>query len=162
MDNVMLFLTEYGYTAIYGLLALGIIGLPVPDELLMTGVGYLTAIGTLKLPYALLFSFMGALSGMMISYLIGRKAGRPLLDRYGKWVGLKPQRIAKVEGWMNRYGRLSLIFGYFIPGFRHVTCYMCGISRMPLRKYSLFAAIGALVWCLFFIITGKILGHASL
>ncbi|MNI69097.1 Inner membrane protein YohD [compost metagenome] len=126
----------------------------------MTGVGYLTAAGTMKLPYALLISFAGAMSGMMLSYLIGHKAGRPLLNRYGKWVGLKPQRIAKVEGWMHKYGLLTITFGYFIPGFRHVTCYLCGISRMPLRRYCLFAAIGAFVWCLVFIMAGKILGHA--
>ncbi len=161
MDTVLRFLGDYGYGAVYGLLTLGIVGLPVPDELLMTAVGYLTLIGTMKLPYAILFSFAGAMSGMMISYAIGRRAGRPLLDRYGKWVGFKPHRIAKVEGWMSKYGPLSIVIGYFIPGFRHVTCYLCGIGRMPLRRYGVFASIGALFWCLIFIFAGRILGHAS-
>lgn len=161
MNAALQFLSDYGYAAVYGMLTLGIVGLPIPDEILMTGVGYLTSIGTMKLSYAILFSFAGAMSGMMISYAIGHKAGRPLLDRYGKWVGLKPQRIAKVEGWMNKYGPISIVVGYFIPGFRHVTCYMCGISRMPLRKYVLFASVGALVWCVIFIMMGRILGHAN-
>ncbi|SET24681.1 DedA family protein [Paenibacillus sp. NFR01] len=161
METALQFLSDYGYLAIYGFLTLGIVGLPVPDELLMAGVGYLTAVGTMKLSYALLISFSGALSGMMLSYLIGHKAGRPLLNRYGKWIGFKAPRIGKMEVWMNKYGPLSIIFGYFIPGFRHVTCYLCGMSRMPLRKYSLFAAIGAMVWCLTFIMAGKLLGHAG-
>ncbi|NGZ77783.1 DedA family protein [Saccharibacillus alkalitolerans] len=161
MDAALNFLSDYGYMAVYTLLTLGIVGLPVPDEVLMTSVGYLTSIGTMKLPYALLFSFAGALSGMMISYAIGRQAGRPLLNRYGKWIGLKPSRIARVEGWMSKYGPVSIMFGYFIPGFRHVTCYLCGIGRMSLRKYTLFASIGALLWCTIFIMIGRVLGHAS-
>ncbi len=161
MSTMLQFLSDYGYLAIYGLLNLGIVGLPVPDELLMTTVGYLTTIGTMKFPYALFFSFAGAMSGMMISYWIGKKAGRPFLNRYGKWVGLKPHRIAKAEQWMNKYGPLSIMFGYFIPGFRHVTCYLCGITKMPLRKYSLFASLGALFWCLIFILIGRVLGYAN-
>lgn len=73
MSTMLQFLSDYGYLAIYGLLTLGIVGLPVPDELLMTTVGYLTTIGTMKFPYALFFSFAGAMSGMMISYWIGKK-----------------------------------------------------------------------------------------
>lgn len=161
MDTVLQFLSDYGYTAIFGLLTLGIIGLPIPDELLMIGVGYLTTIGTMKLSYPLLISIFGAMSGMLISYLIGKKAGRPVLDRYGKWVGLKPERIAKVENWMNKYGPFSIVIGYFIPGFRHVTCYMCGISSMPISKYTLFTGIGAIVWCVTFIITGRMVGYVG-
>lgn len=160
MASALQFLSDYGYVAILFLLTLGIVGLPIPDELLMTAVGYLTLIGTMKLPYALFFSFVGALSGMLISYLIGKRAGRPFLDRFGRWVGLKQHRIAKVERWMNKYGPFSIVIGYFIPGLRHVTCYLCGISRMPLRKYCLFASIGAFVWCLIFIMAGRILGFA--
>ncbi|GGO06225.1 DedA family protein [Saccharibacillus kuerlensis] len=160
METALQFLSDYGYAAIYGLLTLGIVGLPVPDELLMMSVGYLTRIGTMYLPYALLCSFAGAMSGMMLSYVIGKKAGRPLLDRYGRWVGLKPNRIARVEKWMNKFGTISIVFGYFIPGFRHVTCYMCGISQMPLRKYVFFAALGALIWCTVFIFSGRLLAHA--
>lgn len=160
MDTILNFLSNYGYLALYGLLTLGIIGLPVPDELLMTTVGYLTSIGTMNLSISLIISFCGAVSGMMLSYFIGKKAGRPFLARYGKWVGLKPSRIAKVEEWMNKYGTFSIIIGYFIPGFRHVTCYLCGITGMSFRKYSLFASIGALIWCLVFILMGRFLGSA--
>ncbi|WP_033541230.1 DedA family protein [Planococcus sp. CAU13] len=161
METILPFLSDYGYAAIYMLLTLGIIGLPIPDEVLMTTVGYLTSIGTMKFSYALFFSFTGAMSGMILSYFIGKKAGRPFLERYGKWVGLKPSRIAKAEKWMNKYGPISIVIGYFIPGIRHITCYLSGISRMSFNKYIIYSSIGALIWCLIFIVTGRVLGHVT-
>ena len=60
---------------------------------------------------------------MIISYFIGRKAGRPFINKFGKWVGLKEKRMEKVDRWMKKYGPYTIILGYFIPGIRHVTCY---------------------------------------
>lgn len=158
MDHVQVFLSEYGYLAVFSALALGIVGLPVPDELLMMVAGYMTKLHVLQFHYTLLFSFAGAMSGMLFSYWMGMKVGRPFLDRYGKWVGLKPHRVDRVSGWMERYGPLTIIFGYFVPGLRHATCYLSGISDMSLQKFSLYASTGALTWCLIFILLGRMFG----
>lgn len=158
MEFVQQFITDYGYLAIFLMLVLGIIGLPIPDEVMMTVVGYFTNIHVLNYELAILVSFAGALSGMLISYIIGKKAGRPFIEKYGKWIGLKEKRIRKVEKWMEKYGSYSLIFGYFIPGFRHITCYLSGISKMNLKTYMLSAAIGAFLWCFTFITIGKGIG----
>ncbi|MGG0386255.1 DedA family protein [Priestia filamentosa] len=158
MELVEHLITHYGYIAVFLMLTLGIVGLPIPDEVLMTLIGYFTHVGTLNYELAIVISFTGALLGMMISYLIGRKAGRPFIDKYGKWVGLKEKRMDKVETWMKKYGPYSLILGYFIPGVRHVTCYFSGIIRMSLKKYLLFVAIGAFLWCFVFITIGRIAG----
>ncbi|MDC2867262.1 DedA family protein [Bacillus sp. BP-3] len=140
------------------MLVFGIIGLPIPDEVMMTIVGYFTNIHVLNYELAILVSFAGALSGMLISYIIGRKAGRPVIEKYGKWIGLKEKRIIKFEKFVVEYVSYSLIFGYFIPGFRHITCYLSGISKMNLKTYMLSAAIGAFLWCFTFITIGKGIG----
>ncbi|MDM5188484.1 DedA family protein [Bacillus sp. DX4.1] len=158
MEIIQELIACYGYPAIFLMLVLGIVGLPIPDEVIMTIVGYFTNIHVLNYELAIFISFAGALIGMMISYLIGRKAGRPLIDKYGKWIGLKEKRVMKVERWMKKYGSYSLIFGYFIPGFRHVTCYFAGIGKMEFKTYITFAAIGAFLWCFTFITIGKVIG----
>ncbi|MBG9770269.1 DedA family protein [Bacillus spizizenii] len=158
MEQIEEFITSYGYIAIFLMLVLGIVGLPIPDEVMMTIVGFFTHTGVLNYPLAIIVSFLGALSGMMISYLIGRKAGRPFIDKFGKWIGLKEKRMLKVENWLKKYGPYSLIFGYFIPGIRHVTCYFSGIGKMELKTYTLFAAIGAFIWCFIFITIGRMVG----
>ncbi|ADM38617.1 putative membrane phosphatase [Bacillus spizizenii str. W23] len=80
---------NYGYIAIFLMLVLGIVGLPIPDEVMMTIVGHFTNIGVFHYEVAILVSFVGALLGMFISYMIGRKAGHFFINKYGKWIGLK-------------------------------------------------------------------------
>jgi len=149
---------HYGYIAIFLCLALGIIGLPVPDEVLMTMVGYFSSMGVLAFPVCLVISVLGAMSGMLCSYALGRKFGKPLLWKYGKWVRFTTKRIEKTESWFERYGPWAICFGYYIPGLRHLTCYMAGMSAMNPRKYILFSALGAMCWCTIFISIGYFLG----
>lgn len=150
-------ISEYGYFAIFILLTLGIFGLPIPDEALMTLLGYFTHIGTLNYGLTIFIATLGALLGMVISYIIGKKAGRPLINKLGKWLRIKESRILKVEAWIKRFGPFSLLIAYFIPGVRHLTFYFCGIAHMRLRTYMLYGGIGALVWCFIFITIGKLL-----
>lgn len=150
---------HYGYIALYVLLALGIVGIPVPDELLLTFIGYLTSIGIFYYPIAVVVSLLGAMTGMIVSYWVGRRLGKPVLWKYGKWIKLTPKRLQKAERWFNRYGPWTISFGYFIPGIRHLTCYLSGVSGMNQRKYLLFAGGGALIWCLVFITLGYFVGY---
>lgn len=112
MEWAISMITQYGYIAIFALLALGIIGLPVPDEIIMVFVGYLSSIMVLNYSVSILVSFIGAMTGMMISYTLGKKLGQPLVDKHGKWVGLTPKRFAKVKGWFARFGLWTILFGY--------------------------------------------------
>lgn len=75
MDN---FISQYGYLAIFLLLSLGIIGLPIPDEILMMFIGYMSQEGGLNFTLSIILSFLGSSTGMIISYLIGNKFGKPI------------------------------------------------------------------------------------
>lgn len=160
--NIIAFLQDivihYGYIAIFLCLALGIIGLPVPDEVLMTMVGYLSSMGLLDFPVSLVISVLGAMSGMLCSYALGRKFGKPLLWKYGKWVRFTTKRIEKTESWFERYGPWAICIGYYIPGLRHLTCYLAGMSAMNPLKYILYSGLGAMCWCAIFISIGYFLG----
>ena len=152
MDTVRELITGYGYFAIYGLLALGIIGLPVPDEIMMTFVGYLSSISVFNVEEAFIVSFFGSITGMLISYLVGRKVGKPFLRKYGKWLRMTPKRLDRLETWFNKYGSWAIVIAYFIPGVRHFTSYLSGMNGMSCGKYMIFSSVGAFCWC--FVFTG--------
>ncbi|MCK1991906.1 DedA family protein [Peribacillus muralis] len=158
MEMVKELISNYGYFAIYGLLAIGIIGLPVPDEFMMTFVGYLSSISVLNVQGAFLVSFLGSVSGMLVSYFIGKKVGKPFLKKHGKWIKMTPPRLEKLEAWFNKYGPWTIIIAYFIPGVRHFASYLSGMNGMEKRKYLLFAGAGAFSWCLVFTAFGYFIG----
>lgn len=151
-------ISQYGYFAIYGLLALGVVGMPIPDEVLMTFVGYLASISVLNYCVSIVVCFGGAFTGGLLSYTIGRKAGRPLFNKYGKWIGINAKRFSRVESWFLKYGSWSIILGYFIPGVRNLMCCFSGMSRMAMSRYILVSGIGAFVWCVVFISIGFYVG----
>jgi len=159
LEDILLLIEDYGYIALFGLLAVGIVGIPIPDEILMTTVGTLTVDGgRLTFVNSLIASFAGTMVGMIVSYYLGNTVGKPFLYRYGKWVKLTPQRLDLVEGWYKKYGLWTVVFGYYVPGVRHFTCYLAGVSGVSIWRYLLFAASGAMVWCLTFLTLGHVIG----
>jgi membrane protein DedA with SNARE-associated domain len=159
-DMLIGFIEQFGYIAMYLLLAVGIVGLPIPDETLMTFVGSLTAPGgPFTYSKALLVLYAGTMTGMVVSYTLGHRIGKPLLFRFGKWIKLTPSRIEKAEGWFKKYGLWTVFFGYFVPGVRHFTCYLAGVSGVKWWRYALFAGSGALVWCITFLTLGHFIGR---
>ncbi|OKP85464.1 hypothetical protein A3844_16155 [Paenibacillus helianthi] len=159
MEMVTEFISQFGYAAIVILLALGIVGLPIPDETLMVFVGYLASVHVLNYVLVILFSFIGSVAGMTISYTIGRKLGYSIIHKCGKWVGLTPKRYRKVKRWFAKYGVWTIFFSYFIPGVRHAAGYISGITTMPFKKYFLLCCIGAAVWTVLFVSIGFFVGQ---
>ncbi|AEI40222.1 DedA family protein [Paenibacillus mucilaginosus] len=164
MEHLLQYINQYGYIALYGLLALGIVGVPVPDEILMTTVGTLTTSHNPVLHFGttLLVSFLGAMTGMVVSYALGRTVGKPFLYKYGRWIKLTPERLAVAEGWFKKYGMWAVFFGYYVPGVRHFTCYLAGVSNVRIWRYLLYAGSGALVWVTTFLTLGHVIGANAL
>lgn len=159
MDNLSWLIIRYGYIGIFAALALGIVGLPIPDEVLLTYVGYNVFQGKMMYLLAVVSAFLGAVTGISISYLIGTKLGLPFLKRFGPKIHITQQRIEYTQSLFNKYGNIVLIVGYFIPGVRHLTAYIAGISHMKLRKFMVFSYSGAFLWSITFISLGYELGE---
>jgi membrane protein DedA with SNARE-associated domain len=141
-------LTHYGDYALFLLLALGIIGLPIPDETLLALSGALMASGKLPLIPTLIASLGGALFGITGSYILGRTAGNYLLERYGPRIGINTTKIERTHRWFEKIGKWSLLVGYFIPGIRHLTGYIAGSTKLQFRSFAFFAYAGAFIWSL--------------
>ena len=157
-EFVLELIANYGYYGLFASLVLGIVGVPIPDELLMTYCGYLVSRGTLSYTITLLTAIGGSITGITLSYWLGRHFGLPLVSRYGKRFGVTEARLEKVNSWYLRFGKIVLMIGYFIPGIRHVTAFAAGISRMRFGSFALYAYLGGVIWAVTFITLGKMLG----
>lgn len=157
-QHVLAWISQYSYLAIFVLLAFGIVGLPVPDETLLTFTGYLIYKSHLSPPMAFATALGGSASGITISYSLGRSFGMPLLHRFGKYVHVTPERLEGAHQWFERIGHWALTFGYFIPGVRHLTAYAAGMSGLAPHTFAIFAYLGASLWVGTFLSLGYFLG----
>lgn len=158
MDAGTVWIARYGYGAIFVLLMLGIVGLPVPDETLLTFAGYLVFKERLDFVPTLLTAFLGSSCGISVSYACGRGLGMYLMRKIEPVVRVTPEHLSEVQSWFARWGKYTLAIGYFVPGVRHVTAFVAGSSKLPLSAFVLFAYSGALVWTSSFIALGYLFG----
>lgn len=158
VEQLPVWISHYGYVAIFLLLMLGIVGLPLPDETLLTLLGYLVLKGDLQMAPTFMTALTGAICGITVSYAIGRTGGMALVRKHGALLHLSDARLAIIRQWFDRIGKWSLIIGYFIPGVRHVIAIAAGTSGLRLSTFMLFAYAGAFLWSTVFITTGYIIG----
>jgi membrane protein DedA with SNARE-associated domain len=152
-------ISQHGYAGIFSLLVFGIVGLPVPDEWLLTFSGYLVFKRTLNFAPAFGAAFAGSACGITLSYMLGRMFDTYVLMKYGKYIHLTPARLERVHSWFEKRGRWTLLIGYFIPGVRHLTGYVAGASELSFGSFALFAYSGAFCWAAAFITLGFLLGE---
>ncbi|MGG1660802.1 DedA family protein [Brevibacillus sp. NRS-1366] len=157
-QHLDLFLMKYGYVGIFVSLALGVVGLPIPDEVLMTYAGYAVSRGILDMPFAVLSAFLGAAVGISVSYAIALKWGLPLLLKVGPYLHITPKKIESTQGLFTKFGPYLLFIGYFLPGVRHITAYLAGMASMDFRRFAIFSYSGALLWSMTFLLLGRALG----
>jgi membrane protein DedA with SNARE-associated domain len=145
-------ISDYGAVALFGLLALGIVGLPVPNETLLTLAGALVRKGQLHLIPTLIGACAGNVLGVSLSYAVGRFAGDHYLKRHLQ------KGMDNLEHWFEKIGKWALVFGYFVPGVRHLTAIGAGSSGFPFREFATFAYGGAILWTILFLALGYFIG----
>lgn len=158
IESIEVCVAQYGYVAIFVLLMLGIVGLPVPDETLLTFTGYLVYRGNMHVIPACISAFLGTVCGITVSYMVGRTGGFYLLKKYGPRIRITAEKVARVDRWFEHAGRWSLTLCYFVPGVRHLIALVAGASKMKLSVFAPFAYSGGLVWSIGFIAAGYYLG----
>lgn len=139
---------HYGYGGLFFVLVLGNIGAPVGAEILMPLAGALTATG--HLPYlwlTIVVSVAGELGGGTIGYAVGRFGGRPLVDRFGRYVHLTHDNLDRVQGFFERYGSFAIFVCRFVPVIRGIISIPAGLAEMNLMHFYLWYALGSLVFC---------------
>ncbi len=159
METFAYWLSHYGYLGLFSLLMLGIVGVPVPEETLLTFAGVLVYRGHLDLVPTLLAAFLGSCCGITVSYGLGRAFGLVLATRFGRLLHVEPAKVEQVHLWFERVGRWALLWGYFLPGIRHLTAILAGTTKLNYADFGLFAYAGAAVWSLSFVALGTLAGR---
>ncbi|MBX5466735.1 MAG: DedA family protein [Firmicutes bacterium] len=135
--------------------------LPLPSEVILPFAGYLVAHGRATFVEAVVVALVGSLFGGWAGYELARYGGRPLLERWGRYVGLRPHELDRAERWFRRHGDGAVLLGRLLPGVRTYISLPAGVAAMPRGRFLLFSALGALPWTVLFTYVGWIVGQSS-
>lgn len=159
IETILRWVIAYGYIGIFSVLALGILGAPIPDEGVLAFAGYLVCEGKLLLVPTLAAAFLGSACGITLSYGLGRTVGTNLISKFGHAVQITGDKVAHVHNWYDRVGKWGLLFGFYLPGVRHLIGFGAGIAKLPPFVFALFAFTGAFIWSVTFVSAGYFLGR---
>lgn len=148
-----------GYPGILVLMAIESSVLPLPSELVMPPAGYLAAKGQMNGVLAVVAGTLGSVIGALVNYGLALFVGEPLLRRYGKYVLVSGKSLDRSEAFFRKHGEISTLIGRLLPVVRHLISIPAGVSRMDLRRFVLFTALGAGVWCAVLTYLGYIIGR---
>ena len=156
------FLYHYSYLAVFVLSFISAMGLPVGAELAVIGGGALASgevhmllpngqtspeVFHASLAAVILLAVLGEVLGSLAGYLIGFYGGRPLVDRFGRYVLLSHKDLDRAEAWFDRHGEPLVLFGRFIPLLRSFVSFAAGLGEMAIPKFIAFTVIGCAIWC---------------
>ena len=139
-------LNHYGYLAVVALVLIEDFGVPVPGETVLILAAVYAGAGRLNIVLVALLGFLGALLGDNIGFAIGHFGGRPLAERYGRYIFLTRERLEKATSFFERHGGKIIIVARFIEGLRQANGIIAGISGLRWTRFLVFNAIGAALW----------------
>ena len=133
--------------------------IPFPSEVVMPPAGYLAWKGEMSLTLVLLSGIFGSILGALFNYWIAVKFGRPFFLKYGKYFFISKESIDKADKFFQKHGHISTLVGRLLPVIRQYISLPAGISRMPLKTFTIFTTIGAGLWVIVLTFAGYFLGE---
>lgn len=137
----------WGYLGIFVLMAMESSIIPVPSEIVMPPAAFWAAQGRMSFTGVILAGTAGSYFGSILNYWVSRKLGEPIVFRYGKYIGLTPEKLRFSEAWVNRFGPFGIFTARLLPVVRHLISIPAGILKMPLIPFSVYTIFGAGLWC---------------
>lgn len=151
---------RYGYAVVFVGVFLENAGLPVPGETALLAGAALSRSGALFLPWVVATAIAGAIFGDNIGFLIGRRGGRALVDRFGSRLGLTPGRLAEFDRFFDKHGAKTVFIARFVTGLRVFGALLAGTSGLPWGRFLLYNAAGAIAWATTFGAVGYFLAYS--
>ena len=136
---------------------------PIPSELIMPLGGFYVSQGQLDFLPVVLAGLIGTVIGALPWYGIGRLVNEERLEKWlkknGRWIGIKPQELARSRKWFNRYGVSLVFWGRLVPGIRTLISVPAGVELMPITPFLIWTTAGSLIWTLLLTLAGFALGE---
>jgi membrane protein DedA with SNARE-associated domain len=155
------FVDHWGYAALFATILIGSVGVPVPEETILTLAGYLVWRGDLRLPLVLIVGVVGASLGDNLGYWLGRRVGSDTLRRYGARVRLDPATLEATERFVRTHGPAAIFVARFIPGLRFAAGPVSGISGVRADTFFIANVLGALCYVPIVVGVGYAIGRGA-
>lgn len=139
-------LHHWGYLAVGLFLFVEDFGIPVPGETMLIAAALYAGAGHLNVYLVALVGFAAAVLGDNVGYVIGRKGGHQLIERFGKYVFVTPARLERAEQFFDKHGGKVVTVARFIEGLRQLNGIIAGTVEMPWHRFVLFNMLGAALW----------------
>jgi len=149
----------WGYPGIIVLMFLESSFFPFPSEVVVPPAGYLASQGEMSLSLVIVSGIAGSVLGACFNYWLAVKWGRPLFERYGRYVLLSPATLERSERFFARHGHISTFVGRLLPGIRQYISLPAGLARMNLPLFIVFTALGAGIWVIILALVGYLIGN---
>jgi membrane protein DedA with SNARE-associated domain len=150
--------SHWGYLAIFVVIVLGNIGVPVPEEAVLVLAGLLVWKEKLWLPSVLIVGILSAVLGDNFGYWVGRRYGRAAINRYGQRLFITSERLDATRKFLNHHGQLGVFLARFIPGVRFMAGPLTGIAGMPFGRFFVANIAGAAVYVPLIVALGYAIG----
>jgi membrane protein DedA with SNARE-associated domain len=158
--------SRFGYAGVLIAMAIESAAIPLPSELILPFAGWSVSRGLIEpmtgSPWtywgAVIAGVIGNTVGSLASYAVGALGGRPLLERYGRYVLISAHDLEVADRWFARWGDLTVLFSRMLPIVRTFISVPAGVARMPLWRFTLFSIIGAVPWVMLLVWGGMLLG----
>jgi membrane protein DedA with SNARE-associated domain len=152
-------ISTLGYSGIVLLMAIESACIPLPSEIIMPFSGYLVSTGEMNIWLVGVAGAVGCVLGSLVAYWVGSKGGRPLIEKYGRYVLVSPHDLDLADRWFANYGEVIVFVSRLLPAIRTFIAFPAGVARMNLKRFVIYTFAGSLPWCLGLAYVGQKLGE---
>jgi membrane protein DedA with SNARE-associated domain len=150
---------DYGYYAVVVLMILESACIPIPSEVTMVFGGFLVSRGRLDFFWVGMLGTLANVLGSWLAYWVGLVGGRPLIERWGKYIFLRKHELDRAEVWFEKHGEAAVFVSRLLPVVRTFISLPAGVAKMPFVKFTLYTFLGCLPWTFALTWAGFLLGE---
>ena len=148
-----------GYAGVVALMGIESACIPLPSEVIMPFTGYLVYLGHMNLFWAATAGAVGCNAGSAVAYWIGARGGRPLVERYGRWVLMSHHDLQRMTHFFEKYGSITVLVARLLPVVRTFIAFPAGIAKMGQARFHIYTFVGSWPWCFGLAYVGMKLGE---
>src|SRR5580765_2224757 len=152
-------ISTLGYGGVVLLMAIESACIPLPSEIIMPFSGYLVSRGELNMWWVGVAGAVGCVLGSLVAYWVGMYGGRPVIEKYGKYILLSRHDLDLADRWFSKYGEVIVFVSRLLPAIRTFIAFPAGVARMNLKRFVIYTFAGSLPWCLGLAYVGQKLGE---
>jgi membrane protein DedA with SNARE-associated domain len=140
-------ISSMGYGGIVMLMAIESACIPLPSEIIMPFAGFLVSQGQMTLFGIAIAGAIGCVVGSIPAYYLGMLGGRPLVEKYGKYVLISKKDLDMADNWFDKHGEIIIFIARLLPAVRTFIAFPAGVARMNMTKFISYTFVGSLIWC---------------